>query len=139
MFYCFLQFLALAERTVGSPCTRVRVHHKTRVPQYQAKAKGPWKDVTSYSSLPFRLQEGVAYRLVLFEFYNIFINDFLCSDFKSWRSGQMASGLPDPLLTPREGDGSSGEVSSAGASGTEASSDHQARAPGSQEVFGNYI
>ena len=69
----------------------------------------------------------------------IFSNDFLCSDFKSWRSGQMASGLPDPLLMPREGDGSSGEVLGAGASGTEASSDHQPRAPGSQEVFGNYI
>ena len=69
MFYYFLQFLALAERTDGSHCARVRVHHKTRVPQYQAKAKGPWKDVISHSCLPFRLQEGIAYRLVLLNFY----------------------------------------------------------------------
>ena len=68
--------------------------------------------------------------------YN-YINDFHYRDFKSWRAGQMASGLPDPLLLPREGDGSSVEVSSASASGADASSDHQARAPGSQEVSGN--
>ena len=51
----------------------------------------------------------------------------------------MASGLPDPLLLRREGDGSSGEASGAGASGSDVSSDHQPRAPGLQEVFGNYI
>ena len=51
----------------------------------------------------------------------------------------MASGLPDPLLLHREGEGSSGGASGAGASGSEASSDHRSRAPGSQEVFGNYF
>ena len=51
----------------------------------------------------------------------------------------MASGLPDPLLLHREGEGSSEGASGAGASGSEASSDHKSRAPGSQEVFGNYF
>ena len=53
----------------------------------------------------------------------------------------MASGLPDPLLTSREGDGSSGEASiaSSKATGIEASLDRQVRAPGSQEVFGNSL
>ena len=59
----------------------------------------------------------------------------------------MASGLPDPLLTSREGDGSSGEASnvSSGATGGDAllasgaSLDHQARASGSQEFFGNSV
>ena len=59
-----------------------------------------------------------------------------CSDFKNWRAGQMASGLPDPLLLHREGEGSSEGASGAGASGSKTSSDHMARPPGSQEVSG---
>ena len=64
-------------------------------------------------------------------------NIVLFSDFKNWRAGQMASGLLDPLLLHRGGEGSPEGVSGAGASGTGAPSDHMVRAPGSQEVSGN--
>ena len=60
----------------------------------------------------------------------------LFRDYKNWRAGQMASGLPDPLLAQCGGDGSSGEASGAGASGTGASSDHIAQVSGSQEASG---
>ena len=72
----------------------------------------------------------------MIKFYWVYVLIILFRDYKSWRVGQMASGLPDPLLAQCGGDGSSGEGSGAGASSTGNSSDHIAQVSGSQEVPG---